>query len=207
MARWPRGWPRSHPGHPPVRLLGLAALDGYQPLAQLARVGPDVPAAYPMLLAVVNESTHARENGRRAGERGLTGADPLEHLGDVEDPLLDAVALLSRQGEDRIAGHPMEEGRVEAAGEHRAIADQQEVGGSCFLHGPAGAEQHLVGLVSAPRLQSGAERSGVVAARLHLARLRGRARIDILDVDAQRLHAAGEVIPYRAGEHDETGLG
>ncbi len=100
----------------------------------------------------------------------------------------------------------MQEGRVEAAGEDVSLADQQEVGRAGLLHRAARAEQHLVHLVLVACLERRAHGRGVVSAGLDHAEVIGRAVLLILDVDAQRLHAAREVIPHRAREHDQRRL-
>src|SRR6185312_4337668 len=100
---------RSNPLRPAVRVLRLTALDGHEPLAELARVGADFAVTDPVLLAVMDEGADARQHGGGAGEHGLANTRPLQHLGNVEDPLLDPVTLLAREGKHRVEGHAVEE--------------------------------------------------------------------------------------------------
>ena len=86
------------------------------------------------------------------------------------------------------------------------FADQQEIGGAGLLHLAARTEQHLIDLILRARPQRGAHRRRIIAAGLHHAHLRGRARVLVIHQDAQRLHAAGEIIPDRACEHEQQRL-
>ena len=101
----------------------------------------------------------------------------------------------------------MQEGGVEAARHQLPIANQQEIGRSGFLNLAARTEQHLIRLILGASGQGGAHRRGVIAARLDHAHLRRRARVLVVDEDAQRLHPAREVIPHRARQHQEHRLG
>ena len=114
--------------------------------------------------------------------------------------------MIARHREQRIARHAVQERRVEAARQELALADQHEVGGARLLHLPARAEQHLIDLIFRARAQGGTQGRGVIAARLDHAHLRGRARVLIIDQNAQRLHAAGKVIPHRACQHHQQGV-
>jgi hypothetical protein len=76
-----------------------------------------------------------------------------------------------------------------------------------LLYLAARAEQHLIDLMLGARGQRRPQRRGVIAAGFHHAHLRRRARVDVVDQDAQRLHAACKVIPYRTCEHEQSRLG
>ncbi len=97
----------------------------------------------------------------------------------------------------------MQKGGIEATGQEFAFAYQHKVRGARLLHLSAGTEQHLIDLVFGPGAQRGAQGGGVISAGLDHAHLRCRTRVFIVDQNAQRLHAAGKIIPHWTCEHDQ----
>ena len=71
----------------------------------------------------------------------------------------------------------------------------------------ARAEQYLVDLIFLARRERRTHRRGVIAAGLDHAHLRGRARVLVIDQNAQRFHTARKIIPNRARKDQQQRIG
>ena len=160
-----------------------------------------------MFGAAVDQGADPGEHRRRSRQRRFAGFHPFEHFAHIEHALGHREAPVARERQQRIAGNAVQKRGVQAARQQLAVADQQKIGGTGLLHLAVRAKQHLVDLDTLARaLNVGPERRGIVAAGLDHAHLRGRTRVLIVDQDAQRLHAAGKIIPNRARKHHQHGL-
>src|SRR5262249_16823598 len=118
---------------PAVLVRGLPALQGNEGGTQRLGLRTDLSVPDPMVTPCVNECAHAREHCRRSRERSLALADRAEGLFHVEDPLLDRVAEVTGECEQRIARDAVQEGRIETARQNALVADQQKVGRAGLL--------------------------------------------------------------------------
>ena len=107
--------------------------------------------------------------------------DQIEQLADGYIALLDLVAQVATQREDRCARHPMQKRRVQRLGDDPVVTQQEEVCGAGFLNVSIRAEEHLVDAKFFFGIERWAQRCRVVPTRLGTAELPGRSRPFIVD--------------------------
>src|SRR5262249_28418298 len=144
--------------------------------------------------ALVDERAHAREHRRRSGERRFATASAFEQLGNLERALLDRVAEIARQPQQRVASDALQDGTVEVLRENAAIVNDQKVRGAGLLHVTARKEQPLVRLPFLLRIHGESQRRGVVATGLRTPEFRRRTHLPVADQQTQRTLALIEVV-------------
>src|SRR3569833_138160 len=167
----PRG--SSDPREPTVPVGDFTFLDGNQLPAQLLGSGTHLATRQCVFLPVVYQDADTGEYRGRTGQGSFAVLRPFEHFRHIEYALVNRVAVVASHGQQRVAGHAVEETRVEAAGQALYLLDQDEVVCPCFLYFITKNKQHQ----NKQKLLAGflclAESGRIVATGLHTARLCG----------------------------------